>query len=157
MGVRAALQRAMTSLRAGETSKNASAEAAAPMRILVVDDDQDVLDAAERLLIGDGYVPILTRAPQAALQMARSMRPGAIFLDVLMPGFDGWDVLAALKSDPETSSIPVLMICMLGERVRALNAGAAGVIPKPMDMAKVRAALAGVASGHALALRAARA
>ncbi|MCR6636184.1 response regulator [Devosia sp.] len=112
------------------------------MRVLVVNDDQNVLDVAERLLIGDGYVPILTGTPQSALQIARSMRPGAIFLDVLMPGFDGWDLLAALKSDPETSGIPVLMICMLGERRKALDAGAEGVIAKPLDAQRVRAAMA---------------
>lgn len=140
------MQRAVTSLRSDRTGKSLPTEASDPMRILVVNDDQNVLDVAERLLIGDGHVPILTGAPQAALQIARSMRPGAIFLDVLMPGFDGWDLLAALKADPETSDIPVLMICMLGERRKALVAGATGVIAKPLDAAGVRAAMARLAA-----------
>jgi CheY-like chemotaxis protein len=148
MGVRVAMQRAMASLRSDDASKTEAAQRADPMRILVVNDDQKVLDVAERLLIGDGHVPILTGAPQSALQIARSMRPGAIFLDVLMPGFDGWDLLAALKADPETTNIPVLMICMLGERRLALEAGAEGVIAKPLDAAGVRAAMARIASGQ---------
>lgn len=141
MGVRAAMQRAVATLRSDETSKPAQAKLAEPTRILVVNDDQNVLDVAERLLIDDGHVPIMTTAPQSALRIAKSMRPGAILLDVLMPGFDGWDLLAALKSDPETSSIPVLMICMLGERRRALEAGADGVVTKPLDAEGVRAAM----------------
>lgn len=142
MGVRAAMQRAVASLRSIEPSEIEPNERDDPMRILVVDDDQNGLDVAERLLIGDGYVPILTGASQSALQIARSMRPSAIFLNVLMPGFDGWDLLAALKADPETSRIPVLMIAMLGERRKALEAGADGVIAKPLDAERVRAAMA---------------
>jgi len=142
MGVRAAMQRAVASLRSVETSRVEPDQRDDPMRILVVDDDQNGLDVAEKLLIGDGYVPILTGASQSALQIARSMRPSAIFLNVLMPGFDGWDLLAALRADPETSRIPVLMIAMLGERRKALEAGADGVIAKPLDAERVRAAMA---------------
>ena len=146
MGVRAALQRAMASLRPVDPSVVEPNGRADPRRVLVIDDDQNGLDVAERLLIGDGYVPILTGASQSALQIARSMRPSAIFLNVLMPGFDGWDLLAALKADPETRRIPVLMICMLGERRKALEAGADGVIAKPLDAERVRAGLALIGS-----------
>ncbi|RYE60952.1 MAG: response regulator [Hyphomicrobiales bacterium] len=150
MDMLATLQRALTALKADRTDDNRHAGSAEPMRILVVDDDQDVLAAAEAILRSEGYLPISTSAPQAALQIARSMRPNAIFLDVLMPGFDGWDVLAALKADPATTAIPVMMICMLGERAQALTAGAHGVISKPLDAAKVRAAMAGIAEARPL-------
>lgn len=151
----AALNRALAALRAGRAAETQSAQPAEPMRVLIVDDDQDVLVAAHRFFSGEGYLPISTSAPQAALQMARSMRPGAIFLDVLMPGFDGWDVLAALKADPATTKIPVMMICMLAERAQAVAAGAEGVIPKPLDVAKVRTAMAEIASRQTRPLRAA--
>ncbi|MEO5806371.1 ATP-binding protein [Devosia sp.] len=113
-------------------------------RMLVVDDDRNFLELAERLLVKEGYTPICTDAPQSALQIARTVRPAAIFLDILMPGFDGWDVLAALKSDPNTASIPVFMISILSERSKALAAGADGIVMKPLDAAKVKAALAGL-------------
>lgn len=142
MGVRAVWQWALASLRPGKTGRAAPVGTTEPMRILVVDDDQGVLDTAERVLSGDGHIPILTGSPQSVLQIALSLRPRAIFLDVLMPGFDGWDVLLALKTDPATSAIPVLMIGMLGEQGRALEAGAAGVVSKPLDAAKMRAAMA---------------
>ncbi|UXN75201.1 response regulator [Devosia sp. A8/3-2] len=86
--------------------------------------------------------PICTDAPQSALQIARTVKPSAIFLDILMPGFDGWDVLAALKADPITRDIPVLMISILSERSKALAAGADGILLKPLDGDKVRTAIA---------------
>ncbi len=113
-------------------------------RLLVVDDDRNFLELAERLFLKEGYTPICTDAPQSALQIARTVKPAAIFLDILMPGFDGWDVLAALKSDPATAAIPVFMISILSERTKALAAGADGVVMKPLDGSKVKAAIAGL-------------
>ena len=113
-------------------------------RLLVVDDDRSFLELAERLFIKEDYTPICTDAPQSALQIARTVKPAAIFLDILMPGFDGWDVLAALKADPVTSDIPVFMISILSERSKALAAGADGIVMKPFDASKVKAALAGL-------------
>ncbi|MGV8955997.1 MAG: ATP-binding protein [Cypionkella sp.] len=112
-------------------------------RLLVVDDDRNFLELAERLFLKEGYTPICTDAPQSALQIARSTKPAAIFLDILMPGFDGWDVLAALKSDPATAGIPVFMISILSERTKALAAGADGIVMKPLDASKVKAAIQG--------------
>jgi signal transduction histidine kinase/ActR/RegA family two-component response regulator len=113
-------------------------------RLLVVDDDRNFLDLAERLFLKEGYTPICTDAPQSALQIARTVKPTAIFLDILMPGFDGWDVLAALKSDPATTDIPVFMISILSERTKALAAGADGIVMKPLDASKVKAAIVGL-------------
>ncbi|QQR37337.1 response regulator [Devosia oryziradicis] len=113
-------------------------------RLLVVDDDRNFLELAERLFVREGYTPICTDAPQSALQIARTAKPTAIFLDILMPGFDGWDVLAALKADPITADIPVFMISILSERSKALAAGADGIVMKPFDGSKVKAALAGL-------------
>jgi len=115
-------------------------------RLLVVDDDRNFLELAERLFIKEDYTPICTDAPQSALQIARTVKPAAIFLDILMPGFDGWDVLAALKADPVTADIPVFMVSILSERSKALAAGADGIVMKPFDVSKVKAALAGLKS-----------
>ena len=112
------------------------------VRLLVIDDDPNFLDLAERLFVRENYTPICSDAPQSALQLARTVKPAAIFLDILMPGFDGWDVLAALKADPATADIPVIMISILAERGKALAAGADGIVMKPLDAAKVKATLA---------------
>ena len=58
-----------------------------------------------------------------------------------MPGFDGWDVLAERKSDPETATIRVFMVSIPADRTRALAAGADGVVTKPLDAARVIAAI----------------
>lgn len=113
-------------------------------RVLVVDDDRIFLETAERLFINENFVPICTDAPQSALQIARTVALDAIFLDVLMPGFDGWDVLKALKADAATSDIPIFMITALSQRSRALEAGADGIVVKPFDAGKIKAALAGL-------------
>ena len=91
------------------------------------------------------------------MQIARTAKPAAIFLDILMPGFDGWDVLAALKSDPATSSIPVFMISILSERTKALAAGADGIVMKPLDASKVKAAIFGLKASRGQGRTAARA
>lgn len=113
-------------------------------RVLVIDDDRNFLEVAERLFQREGFAAVCTDAPQSALQMARTVKPAVIFLDILMPGFDGWDVLAALKGDPSTAAIPVFMISILTERSKAVAAGADGIVTKPLDGAKVKAALAGL-------------
>lgn len=110
-------------------------------RVLVVDDDRNFLELAERMFARMGYNALCIDAPQSTLQIARTVRPTAIFLDILMPGFDGWDVLAALKADALTADIPVFMISILSERTRVHAAGADGIIMKPLDPARVKAAL----------------
>jgi len=132
MSMLSAMRRAVEALRPFSVAAvpNPTAE---PERILIVDDDIIVLRQAERIIRSAGHVPISIGSPQAALQMARSMGPSVIFLDVLMPGFDGWDVLAALKADPQTSDIPVVMICMLSEHSQAIAAGASGSVMKPLE------------------------
>jgi len=117
-------------------------------RLLFVDDDRGFLELAERLFRREGYEPIITDAPQSALQVARTVQPAAIFLDIMMPGFDGWDVLAALRADPALSHIPVFMISILADRPRALQAGADGVVAKPLDASKVKAAIAAIKSSR---------
>ena len=59
-----------------------------------------------------------------------------------MPGLNGWEVLDALKSDPVTASIPVVMISVMEDRTNALRHGAAGIVMKPFDNAKLKQALA---------------
>ncbi|KKC36546.1 hypothetical protein WH87_13860 [Devosia epidermidihirudinis] len=120
-------------------------------RLLIIDDDRNFLELAERLFLREDYAPICTDAPQSALQIARTVKPSAIFLDILMPGFDGWDVLAALRADPLTADIPVFMISILSERSKALAAGANGIIMKPLDASKVKAALTALKATRGLA------
>jgi len=104
-------------------------------RILVVDDDKGVLELAERLLNKEGYSVVTTDHPAGALQLARTIKPDLVMLDMLMPECDGWTVLAALKADKATVQVPVVIMSIMDERKRALDAGAAAVVAKPIDRA----------------------
>jgi CheY-like chemotaxis protein len=106
-------------------------------RVLIVDDDRAFLELAERLLLKEGFSAISTDEPAAALQLARTARPDLILLDILMPEFDGWSVLAALKRDPVTAAIPVVILSIVDEKKRAFEAGARSIVAKPVDRAEL--------------------
>ena len=76
------------------------------------------------------------------LRRARELRPDAILLDVTMPGMDGWEVLTAIKSDPDLESIPVILLTMVEDRKMAFSLGAADYLMKPVDREQLAAALA---------------
>ena len=102
-------------------------------RVLIVDDDRSFLELAERLLMKEGYSAVSTNLPRSVRQLARTIRPDAVLLDILMPDFDGWSVLEALQRDPVTASIPVVILSIVDEKKRALDAGAAAIVAKPVD------------------------
>lgn len=116
--------------------------------ILVVDDDHSFLELVERLIIKEGYSPICTDKPETALQLARTIKPSSIFLDVLMPESDGWEVIATLKADPVTAEIPVFMLSNTEERKKAQEHLAADFITKPLDSHKIKSALQTMKAGQ---------
>jgi signal transduction histidine kinase/ActR/RegA family two-component response regulator len=101
--------------------------------VLVVDDDPAMLDLMRRILTREGFRPVLTDDPRKALSLARSAKPSLIFLDVLMAGANGWEVLRALKADPELEPCPVVMLTIVDDRRTALALGAAEHLLKPID------------------------
>jgi signal transduction histidine kinase/ActR/RegA family two-component response regulator len=110
-----------------------ASQAEAKKRVLIVDDDRGFLELAERLLIKEGYNVLSTDNPKGALQLARVAKPDVVLLDILMPDFDGWAVLQALKLDPVTAAVPVLILSIVDEKKRARDAGALAMLAKPID------------------------
>ena len=110
-------------------------------RILVIDDDRNFLDVAERLLKREGYKTVVSDSPESVLLLAKTVKPEAIFLDVIMPGLNGWDVIGTLKADPETAHIPVMMISNVTDQEKAKEHNAHGFIEKPLDSEKLKKAL----------------
>jgi CheY-like chemotaxis protein len=110
-------------------------------KVLLIDDDRDFLELAERVLLKEGFSPVATDAPQSALQIARTVKPVAIFLDVLMPDMNGWEVLKSLQSDPATAQIPVVIMSVLDDQATARDNGAAALVTKPLDNGKLKSAL----------------
>jgi CheY-like chemotaxis protein len=118
--------------------------------MLVIDDDPSVCELMTRLCGKEGFEVLTAATGEEGLKLAREKRPSLITLDVVMPGMDGWSVLKTLKTDPQLSGIPVVMITISDERQRGLALGAADYLVKPVD----RNRLAGVLSAHGAGARA---
>jgi signal transduction histidine kinase/CheY-like chemotaxis protein len=109
--------------------------------VLVIDDDPVVHDLMTRFLAREGVRVVVAASGEEGLALARSVRPAAITLDVMMPGMDGWTVLATLKADPELSAIPVVMVTMADDRRTGYAFGASEYLTKPIDPGRLLAVL----------------
>jgi len=105
--------------------------------VLAIDDDVSVLDLLAHFLSRVGFVVVGARSGEEGLALARERRPHAITLDVMMPGMSGWATLKALKTDPVTAHIPVVLLTVVDEPMRGLNLGAADYLTKPIDRARL--------------------
>ena len=105
-------------------------------RAPVVDDDPAALELVSRFRPGMGYAVTTTSSGDEAIALARQIKPDAITLEVMMPGLDGWSVLAALKADPELAAVPVVMMSMLDNLELGFAAGAAECLTKPVDWSR---------------------
>jgi signal transduction histidine kinase/DNA-binding response OmpR family regulator len=117
------------------------AEAAFAATVLVVDDDAVARDLLVRTLRRDGFRVATATGGEEGLRLARVLRPDVITLDVMMPGLDGWAVLARLKGDPALAAIPVVMVTIIDDRSQGFSLGAADYLTKPVDRERLRAVL----------------
>lgn len=101
--------------------------------ILVIDDDEAARDLFSQYLRKEGYTVITASSGEEGLHLARVTCPVAITTDVMMPGMDGWDVLAAIKDDPDLADIPVIVMTIGGGAHRAYALGAAEFMTKPVN------------------------
>ena len=81
------------------------------------------------------------RDGEEGLDTVRRLSPAGVILDILLPGIDGWEILAQLKADPRTAPIPVIVVSMLDERGRGFALGAAEYLVKPVGKEQLLAAL----------------
>lgn len=104
--------------------------------VLVIDDDPTIRGALKRVFTRAGHSCLSASAAGEGFEFAKALRPDAIVLDIDLPDGDGRDVMTALRGDPETSHVPVLMISGNVDhyrRMAALDAGADDVMEKPFD------------------------
>ncbi len=102
-------------------------------KILVVEDDPFFRKLYERLFALKGIQVDLAGEGTEGIQKAKTVNPGLILLDIMMPGISGLDVLKTLKEDPSTKSIPVVMLTNLGDDAaieKATKLGADGYFVK---------------------------
>ena len=107
--------------------------------ILVVDDDVAQRDLMTRFLQREGFAVRTAATGQAALELARSLHPRAILLDVVMPGMDGWTTLRTLKADPVLAMIPVVMVTFVNEPGLGASLGATDTLLKPVEWKELHA------------------
>ena len=99
---------------------------------LIVEDDMTCVYLWQRYMKRSGFRAISTQEGKGALDMARQEKPDLVVLDVMLPDIDGWEVLQALKADPSTCDIPVLICSALREEKRIITKEADGYLQKPI-------------------------
>jgi DNA-binding response OmpR family regulator len=126
-----------------------------PPQILVVDDDPDTVSILARHLEREGFVPLEASSGADCLKMVHENEVDVILLDLMMPEMDGFQVCKALKNNPETAEIPVIMITArddMDARAEGMRLGVSDFLAKPVfrrQLAnRVRAQLEMVATGR---------
>lgn len=102
------------------------------LSLLVIDDNPGMVQLITRFVADQGYTVLSAGNVPQGVDLARRTRPQLILLDIMLPEQDGWDALQALKHDPSTQNVPVIVCSVLGESQLALALGAAEYIRKPL-------------------------
>ena len=108
--------------------------------ILVVDDDPEIVAMLTTRLAHRGYQVTTASDGHRAIELAKREKPDLVLLDVMMPGKSGWEVARALKQDPVTQEIKIVMGTAIGEQVNELTSplyGADAYIDKPFEFDKL--------------------
>ena len=90
--------------------------ARAPKKILIIDDNKDLLTFIGKILEGEKYVVFSTSQGKGAVDLARGVKPDLILLDILLPDMDGGEIERVLKIDPATRDIPIVYMTALVSR-----------------------------------------
>jgi len=109
-------------------------------RILIVDDEPNIILALELLMKKEGYEVRSVSDGEGALQAARDFRPDLILLDIMMPKLDGYEVCQRIRSDAGLKNISIIMLTAKGreiEREKGLALGADHYITKPFSTRQV--------------------
>jgi PAS domain S-box-containing protein len=101
--------------------------------VLVVDDDADARELVRNALKRNGISVVTAASGQEALALTRSLRPAVMVLDILLGDMSGWDVLAALRADPEHAELPVILCTVTDPEQRTGVLGVIEHLTKPFD------------------------
>jgi two-component system, OmpR family, alkaline phosphatase synthesis response regulator PhoP len=117
-------------------------------KILIVDDEEDILELVAYNLNREGYKTVKAASGEDALKKSLSETPDLIVLDLMLPGIDGLDVMKKLRKESATKKIPTIMLTAKGEEadiITGLELGADDYITKPFSprvlLARIRAIL----------------
>ena len=108
-------------------------------RILIVDDDKELLDLMHQALQGEGFSIFMAESGERGLAIFDQVAPDVMILDIMMPGMDGWEVCRRLR---QASPVPIIFLTALGSTentVQGLMGGADDYLVKPFKVAELRA------------------
>ncbi|MFQ5813798.1 MAG: response regulator transcription factor [Anaerolineae bacterium] len=111
-------------------------------RVLLVDDERDLIWAVQHSLSDEGYEVLTAYDGTEALTVARRHRPDLIILDIVMPRLDGLQVCHRLRRDPKLATVPILFLTVrsaIEDRIKGLDRGGDDYLVKPFDMGELRA------------------
>lgn len=100
---------------------------------LFIDDNPDTILLFQRYTANTRYIITGVRDPDKAVRMAEMNAPKIIFLDLMMPGVDGWEILNQIRENPLTSAIPVVVVSIMPQESLALAMGANAFLQKPIS------------------------
>jgi len=112
------------------------------VKILIVDDEQDLVWAVRYTLIAEGYEVLIANNGIEAITIAQSTQPDLIILDIMMPHIDGIQVCHILRRDQQLASVPILFLskqCSITDRITGLDDGADDYLGKPFDFGELKA------------------
>jgi phosphate regulon transcriptional regulator PhoB len=119
-----------------------------PKKILVVDDEKGIVDLITYNLEKEGFATIKAYGGESALELVKTQKPDLVVLDLLLPGIRGLEVCKFIRRNPETETLPIIMLTAKGDQVDkilGLEMGADDYITKPFNVreliARVRAVL----------------
>lgn len=106
-------------------------------KILIIDDESDLLEIIKLRLEAEGFEVIVADSGEKGIQLAKEKGPHLIFLDIMMPGLDGFETTVLLKQEPSTQSIPIIMLTaktLDSDREEGTRVGAVDYIVKPYEV-----------------------
>ena len=124
--------------------------------VLVVDDSATIRAVLGKMLSQDGHVVLKAADGETAIEMARKEQPDLIFLDIVMPGMNGFATLRALRRDPQTHAIPIVMISgnlQATEQFYVQRFGADDFMKKPFGRSEVFARIQHLTKSGRLVIR----
>lgn len=119
----------------------------AKRRVLIVEDEPNIVLSLEFLLQREGYDTAVAVDGEEGLALVRRWHPDVVLLDVMMPKRNGYEVCRAIKGDAELTSLPVIIVSAKGQEVevlKGLELGASAYITKPFGNAEILEAIRAV-------------
>lgn len=140
-GSRFSIELRVAPKRSAPSSSNLRLGSRAPLA-LIVDDDPAARELLQLTLQGAQFRCVAVGSGSEALLRAAELRPDVVLLDIFLPGMDGWDVLRALREDPRTSAIPVVLVTISNDRHTSFTLGAVDHLVKPVSAEALLTSLA---------------